>query len=70
MSDTYNCEGCNRDTEIRKMPVTPGNPDHGNMLLCHRCFVKEINARFEFNCTRPSCDSVAIPIWANLEIIP
>lgn len=56
------CDGAGPHSrgEARKLPVTPGNPDHGNSILCRACFDRELNER----------PRTPRPLWGNLEIYP
>lgn len=62
-----NCDGayCRHEKgEIRKMPTG----SDGNMVLCHACYLNEIQFRKIRNRTLPKDVQFDIPRWENLKI--
>jgi hypothetical protein len=53
--------------EVRKLPVST-DPDQGNSILCHACYVREIEYRSSRNRElEPAC-RFRLPAWRELEV--
>ena len=62
----YGCDGgCDKDVpQLRLLPAGGGS----NMILCHRCFDKEIRWRYARNPgLSPEC-RFDLPAWEDLEV--
>ena len=42
------CDGCGRETQVKKLPWSK-QPFHGNSILCRKCWAKEMSWRRDRN---------------------
>ena len=69
INDNPHCDGSGPHSgmEIRVLPIS-ACPDHGNLLLCHACFLLELAYRRERNEELdPDCQ-YSLPRWEECKI--
>lgn len=64
-----NCDGshCLSETgEVRLLPLG-AKPEHGNLIMCHTCFIYEMGWRADQNAAW-ECINYDLPAWQDLEV--
>ena len=65
-----NCDGghCRAETgEVRTLPMS-AEPNHGNLILCHACYIAEIAWRKSRNKELTDYTKFDTPKWEVLEV--
>lgn len=66
-----NCDGAHcisSEGETRLLPIGR-NPHHGNLILCHECFCRELLWRRERNRELAKDCAFALPAWNSLTVV-
>lgn len=56
---------CHGDKEVRVLPLSK-NPDHGNLIYCHACYLYEMGWRRQENRRLGTFAQYLLPDWAAL----
>lgn len=63
-----NCDGSGPHTlgEVRVLPLGT-IPDHGNLILCHACYMRELRYRIERNRELSKDCQYRLPAWETMK---
>lgn len=65
--ETYSCDGSCYRTNLKEVRVMPTGPaGSSNLILCYRCYIKEIIFREERN--KEVSTPFPLPEWSELKI--